>query len=68
LKYKVSIYNRWGTLIWTGNNTTQEWDGFATNGILLDNKEIPTGTYFYIIDLNDPDYSESLTGYLYLTR
>ncbi len=68
LKYKVSIYNRWGTLIWTGNSATQEWDGFATNGILLDNKEIPAGTYFYIIDLNDPDYSEALTGYLYLTR
>jgi gliding motility-associated-like protein len=68
LNYKISIYNRWGTLIWTGNNTTEEWDGFATNGILLDNKEIPAGTYFYIIDLNDPDYSEPLTGYLYLTR
>ena len=68
LKYKVSIYNRWGTLIWTGNSTSQEWDGFVTNGILLDNKEIPAGTYFYIIDLNDPDYSEALTGYLYLTR
>jgi len=68
LKYKISIYNRWGTLIWTGINSSQEWDGFATNGILLDNKEIPAGTYFYIIDLNDPDYSEPLTGYLYLTR
>lgn len=68
LNYKVSIYNRWGTLIWTGNSTSEEWDGFATNGILLDNKEIPAGTYFYIIDLNDPDYSEALTGYLYLTR
>jgi gliding motility-associated-like protein len=68
LKYKVSIYNRWGALIWTGNSASQEWDGFATNGILLDNKEIPAGTYFYIIDLNDPDYSEALTGYLYLTR
>lgn len=68
LKYKISIYNRWGTLIWTGNNTSQEWDGFATNGILLDNKEIPAGTYFYIIDLSDPDYSEPLSGYLYLTR
>lgn len=68
LNYKISIYNRWGALIWTGNNTSEEWDGFATNGILLDNKEIPAGTYFYIIDLNDPDYSEPLTGYLYLTR
>ena len=68
LNYKISIYNRWGALIWNGNNTSEEWDGFATNGILLDNKEIPAGTYFYIIDLNDPDYSEPLTGYLYLTR
>ena len=68
LNYKISIYNRWGTLIWTGNNTSEEWDGFATNGILLDNKEIPAGTYFYIIDLNESDYSEPLTGYLYLTR
>jgi gliding motility-associated-like protein len=68
LNYKVSIYNRWGALIWTGNSTSQEWDGFATNGILLDNKKIPAGTYFYTVDLNDPDYSEPLTGYLYLTR
>ena len=68
LKHKISIYNRWGTLIWTGNNTSEEWDGYASRGILLDNKEIPAGTYFYIIDLNDPDYKEPLTGYLYLTR
>jgi gliding motility-associated-like protein len=68
LNYKISIYNRWGTLIWTGNNTSEEWDGFATNGILIDNKEIPAGTYFYIIDLNNTDYSKPLTGYLYLTR
>ena len=68
LNHKISIFNRWGVLIWTGSNTSEEWDGFATKGILLDNKEIPAGTYFYIIDLNDPDYSEPLTGYLYLTR
>lgn len=68
LNHKIAIYNRWGTLIWTGNNSSQEWDGFATQGILLDSKEIPTGTYFYVIDLNDPNYSESLTGHLYLTR
>ena len=68
LNHKISIFNRWGVLIWTGGNTSEEWDGFATKGILIDNKEIPAGTYFYIIDLNDPDYSEPLTGYLYLTR
>ncbi|MET0759803.1 MAG: gliding motility-associated C-terminal domain-containing protein, partial [Flavobacterium sp.] len=63
-----SIYNRWGALVWTGNNNTGDWDGFATKGILLDNHEIPAGTYYYVIELNDPDYQSPLVGYLYLTR
>ncbi|MES2544333.1 MAG: gliding motility-associated C-terminal domain-containing protein [Bacteroidota bacterium] len=68
LNYKTSIYNRWGTLVWSGNNNTPDWDGFANKGALLDTNEIPAGTYYYVIELNDPDYSKPLTGYLYLTR
>ena len=30
--------------------------------------DAPEGTYYYILYLNDPDYTEPLTGYLYLTR
>ena len=63
-----SIYNRWGTLIWVGTNATEEWDGHAKSGLLIGNNDIPEGTYYYIIELNDPDYKEPLTGYLYLTR
>lgn len=66
--HKIYIYNRWGTLVWTGNNTSEEWDGYANKGILLDNKRIPSGTYYYIIDLNDPDYNEPLVGYLFLKQ
>lgn len=68
LNHKISIYNRWGTLIWIGTNTAEEWDGHAKNGLLISNNDIPEGTYYYIIELNDPDYKEPLTGYLYLTR
>jgi gliding motility-associated-like protein len=68
LNYKISIYNRWGTLVWIGNNNTNDWDGFASKGILMDNKEISAGTYYYVIELNDPDYQNPLIGYLYLTR
>lgn len=68
LNHKISIYNRWGTLIWIGTNATEEWDGRAKSGLLIGNNDIPEGTYYYIIELNDPDYKEPLTGYLYLTR
>jgi gliding motility-associated-like protein len=68
LNHKISIYNRWGKLVWTGNNNSNEWDGFANNGLLLDDNQIPSGTYYYVIELNDIDYPEPLTGYLYLTK
>ena len=68
LNFKTSIYNRWGTLVWTGNNNTSDWDGFANKGILLDDQSIPTGTYYYIIELNEVDYPNPLTGFLYLTK
>ena len=68
LNHKISIYNRWGKLVWTGNNNSNEWDGIANNGLLIDDNQIPSGTYYYIIELNDTDYQEPLTGYLYLTK
>ncbi|PWA06094.1 T9SS type B sorting domain-containing protein [Flavobacterium psychrotolerans] len=68
LKFKLSIYNRWGALIWTGNNDQPDWDGYANQGLLLNHYEIPEGTYFYILDLNDPNYQQPLAGYLFLTR
>ncbi len=68
LYHKILIYNRWGKLIWSGNNNSNEWDGYANNGLLIDDNQIPSGTYYYVIELNDSDYKEPLTGYLYLTK
>ncbi|MFN3969736.1 gliding motility-associated C-terminal domain-containing protein [Flavobacterium sp.] len=66
LDYKVEIYNRWGKLVWTGNQNTANWDGYIKEG--LGTKNAPDGTYFYILYLNDPDYPEPLSGYLYLVH
>jgi gliding motility-associated-like protein len=68
LNHKISIYNRWGKLVWTGSNNSNEWDGHANTGLLLDDYQVPPGTYYYIIDLNDANNREPLTGYLYLTK
>lgn len=66
--YTIEIYNRWGVLLWEGNNSTADWDGYATKGLLWDNAKCPSGTYFYIIKLNDTDFPEPLAGFLFLSN
>lgn len=66
LNFEVRIYNRWGKWLWTGNHSKPDWDGYVENGV--DEKYAPSGTYFYVIYLNDPDYNQPLVGYLFLTR
>jgi gliding motility-associated-like protein len=41
LNFTIEIYNRWGALIWQGDNNTSDWDGYA-KGMLFDNKNAPT--------------------------
>ena len=68
VNFELEIYNRWGRLVWTGNNQTPDWDGFATKGFRFDTKIEPKGTYYYILNLNDNDYPEPLVGWVYLTK
>ena len=68
LNFKLSIYNRWGTLVWSGDTNAPDWDGYANKGLLINSSEVPDGTYFYLLDLNDSDYTKPLVGYLFLTR
>lgn len=68
MNFELEIYNRWGKLIWTGNNNSPDWDGLATKGLRLDNLNVPEGTYYYILKLNDSDYPDPLTGWLYYTK
>ena len=73
----MKIFNRWGVLVW-------ETDGYGgtdgknnvfrgvSNGrsTIREEKELPTGTYFYILERIDPDSGETLknSGYLYINR
>jgi gliding motility-associated-like protein len=66
IHFEIKIYNRWGRWLWTGNNSKPDWDGYVENGV--DEKYAPSGTYYYVLYLNDPDYPRPLVGYLYLTR
>lgn len=65
--YTLLIYNRWGALVWSGNHNSEEWDGSSNQGIRFDSKNLPGGTYYYILNLNDPDF-EPIIGYVFLSR
>lgn len=68
LNFRLTIYNRWGAEVWTGNNNTADWDGKATKGFRMAGSDLPEGTYFYVLELNDPDFPEPMNGFLYLKR
>lgn len=68
INFKIEIYNRWGRLIWTGNNQSEDWNGYSNTGNRLDDMNSPKGTYYYLIYLNDDSYPEPLQGFLYITR
>jgi len=65
-KHKLLIYNRYGTLIFEGNNESP-WLGLANKGLNNTGKILPVGTYFYVLYLNDSNY-KTLTGWVYLNR
>lgn len=66
LNFKLAVYNRWGRLIWTGDNSKPDWNGKAENTV--GNDDAPGGTYYYILYLNDPEYPNPMNGYLFLKR
>lgn len=67
MNHRLSIYNRWGQLVWLGNNNEQ-FAGHSNRGIHVVGNILVSGTYFYILDLNDENFPESLNGYLFLSR
>ena len=68
LNFEIKIFNRWGYLIWRGNQNTPDWRGEVTEEIKWNGNIAPDGTYFYVLHLNDPNYSQPYQGFLYITR
>lgn len=63
-KNKVTIYNRWGDVVWDAsdyNNASIVFVGQNNNG-----NDLSTGSYFYKIEF--PEGRETITGYLSLKR
>jgi gliding motility-associated-like protein len=67
----VKLFNRWGNLVFEQKGYSTGWNGRSNvdNGVnrLIDNKQLPEGTYYYIIDLGTPN-SEPYVGYMQIKR
>jgi gliding motility-associated-like protein len=64
MKNHVTIFNRWGDVVWEGNdynNTTVAFTGLSKN-----NTELPSGTYYYTVEFSSGKKPE--TGYISLKR
>jgi len=63
-KAKVSIWNRWGELVLDDPNYLNTWEGKCETDLCLGNQNLPEGTYFYNIDINDITFK----GYVTIKR
>ncbi len=59
---KIWVYNRYGKLVFKATDYNNNWDGVANVSGIYFNKKVASGTYFYILDLNDR--SKPRAGYL----
>ncbi|WP_064497411.1 Ig-like domain-containing protein [Dokdonia donghaensis] len=68
----VQIFNRWGVQVFEGNgydNQTVVFKGISDGRATINSdKELPEGTYYYLINYQTEDGLKRLSGYLYINR
>lgn len=67
----IEIFNRWGNRVYRvdnyGINTVPKfWDGKSNTGFRIGNDGLPSGTYFYILNLGNGE--KRIAGSVYLDR
>ena len=61
----LEIYNRWGNLVYRNGNYDNSWNGFANVKMVLGNKQLPVGTYYYIFEYAE---GKNKTGWIFIER
>jgi len=63
-KINLSIFNRWGNLIYQSKSYQNDWNGKTTEGVHV-GEEVPAGTYYYILTI---DGTDRRVGYITINR
>lgn len=64
---KISIFNRWGDLVFEEKPFLNKWDGKG-NQLNVKDKELPEGVYLYRLEYNVLDKTTSIIGKIILKR
>ena len=64
--FVLQIYSRDGNIIYEGGNEDGLWDGIPNTGWLNPKTIVPTGTYFYVLHLNDAQFPDPYIGDIYV--
>ena len=64
----LKIYNRWGSVVYEKSPYNNDWTGQPESGLVVLSSDgyLPTGTYFYVIELAPG--LPPITGYVYLDK
>ncbi len=62
---ELQIYNRWGNLVYSSKPYANDWNGMPNAKGKTGSNKLPSGTYYYILQLNDADLT-TFKGYVQL--
>jgi hypothetical protein len=64
---EIQIFNRYGEIVWSSinyNNTSNYFIGKTNvSGVYMENNYLPTGTYYFVINYNNPCEKKELKGF-----
>jgi gliding motility-associated-like protein len=68
IENRLTIYNRWGNIVFSTGNYQNNWSGQTDNafGAMATDSQLPDGTYYYILDFFGA--RPNLGNYVYLDR
>ncbi|WP_223033568.1 gliding motility-associated C-terminal domain-containing protein, partial [Hanstruepera marina] len=61
----IKVFNRWGAMIFETDNYQNNWNGSAHKSSVGGADTVPTGTYYYIVNLKNSGL-KPITGYFYV--
>jgi gliding motility-associated-like protein len=65
-EHELLIFNRWGNKVYLAAPYANDWHGQNIFGISLGD-QLPDGTYYYILELNDVE-NQVMKGWVYIKR